>query len=565
MDLTKRTIIIKTILTLITPISCNIEITPIPNPFLPLTLGVGKIIYNKHTFLHYINLESLETQVEQIRHNIIQIKKNTPEEFNINLRTILHNVRSEIDEKFNTLSYKFKNLVPYLKTRSKRGIINGVGTVHKWLFGTLDAEDGQRYDDAINKLEHNQQTIYNGLENQISLSNRMIDKFNDTLSTIYHNQLRINNAMTNQSFQQNITHSQSTKLITTISIAQLITSNCLTLIEFIDQINDAIIFAKLNSVNPSIIDLAEIKNMQEELIKIYPASSIPRFKNPLSNYLILSTQVTFTNSKIIFAIHMPLMETRKYSFLHILPIPINNTLFLPTQPFVIYSQNETQISKELCPMVEDTYYCPADFITNDACTTSIMQNQAPDSCLQYKVKLEQTMVQRIDNNIIIIPVSQETLSTSCSIDETHILKEPTLVKVTEDCTINIKGQKYSFSKIKRPQKLLILPKVETPILPGEEDIKPIRIKKPDFQSLQELKHEVRHLDPLLRLDEPKTYMYNSLITIVIIASIILSIYLWIKCFRRKLCCPKKISSEETEMETIRQGEPENSSSKAPIF
>lgn len=43
--------------------------------------------------------------------------------------------------------------------RNKRGLINVLGSVFKFVSGNLDASDGERYNAAIKELQTNQQNI----------------------------------------------------------------------------------------------------------------------------------------------------------------------------------------------------------------------------------------------------------------------------------------------------------------------------------------------------------------------------------------------------------------------
>lgn len=76
--------------------------------------------------------------------------------------------------------------MPHIRT--KRGILNAVGSLYKWSFGLLDSEDGERYDQAITK---NQQSMYQGLNNQITLSHKLINRLNNSLTAINDNQQSI--------------------------------------------------------------------------------------------------------------------------------------------------------------------------------------------------------------------------------------------------------------------------------------------------------------------------------------------------------------------------------------
>lgn len=51
---------------------------------------------------------------------------------------------------------KLNNFIPHYPTRNKRGLVNIIVKASKWLFGTLDSGDGEKYDKAIKTFLGNQ-------------------------------------------------------------------------------------------------------------------------------------------------------------------------------------------------------------------------------------------------------------------------------------------------------------------------------------------------------------------------------------------------------------------------
>lgn len=89
------------------------------------------------------------------------------------------------------MSDKIENLYFKENPRTKRGLINFGGTISKWPFGTLDADDGDKYDKILFSLKENQQKIDKQVNSQISLSEKLIDKFSKSIETIINNQRKI--------------------------------------------------------------------------------------------------------------------------------------------------------------------------------------------------------------------------------------------------------------------------------------------------------------------------------------------------------------------------------------
>ena len=121
---------------------------------------------------------------------------------------------------------------------------------------------------------------------------------------------------------------------------------------FLDNLEDAIMFSKLNTLHNSILSNIKLKSMLNYLSKIYNRSEIPNFSNVLSYYQFLGVEVTFSETKIIFAIHIPILRHETLSFYHIYPVILNRTMFLPKYPYMAQGPSKRQFAAENCPMDE---------------------------------------------------------------------------------------------------------------------------------------------------------------------------------------------------------------------
>ncbi|KMQ96322.1 env protein [Lasius niger] len=52
-------------------------------------------------------------------------------------------------------------------TDRRRGLINGIGSIAKTLFGTMDAEDEKQIKEQLELIQNNQQTVQHAVKNQI--------------------------------------------------------------------------------------------------------------------------------------------------------------------------------------------------------------------------------------------------------------------------------------------------------------------------------------------------------------------------------------------------------------
>lgn len=73
--------------------------------------------------------------------------------------------------------------------------------------------------------------------------------------------------------------------------------DCQNLINFVENIGNAIMFLKLNIIHNFVISTQEIIEVIEHLHELYQGNNITKFK---SHYLFLGTQISFSNDELIF-------------------------------------------------------------------------------------------------------------------------------------------------------------------------------------------------------------------------------------------------------------------------
>lgn len=119
----------------------QINITPIENGLLTLKLGTMRARTTQHKFKYYVNLQLVqnklkltETQLELIKTKIIKINNQ------LNDTNLLISIM-QAKQLISMTKIKINNLKPKNNPRTKRGLINIVGTASKWLFATLDDDD----------------------------------------------------------------------------------------------------------------------------------------------------------------------------------------------------------------------------------------------------------------------------------------------------------------------------------------------------------------------------------------------------------------------------------------
>lgn len=549
----------------ILPLSLPLEITELHNPFLPINLGEARLTYTNHIFIHYLDYSDIGTQINAINDNIklvkISYKNLTVEPTNLN-SILKHLGTTDLDFPFERLIQKYRNLYPNINSkRTKRGLINPIGTIYKAAFGLLDADDGERINNVIQELSTNQKNLFNSLDRQMSLSKNLIEKLNISLSIISNNQKTITDHIMKLEARYDEFIMSSLKILTLQNIVRQISNDCFMLLELIDQLENAIMFAHLHTIHPSIIKNDEIQEMLNTLSDHYDSDNLIKFKSPLFYYKLLTSQVFFENERIIFTINFPLILKDKFKLYQIIPIPQNNVIYYPTTPFILSTLEQKIMIQEKCPEIESIRYCIQENYQADQCMSSTISTTIPLNCRRRSITLKITLTQRINNNVIIVPQSNDTLRINCDNQEQiQMISRPILVKLNPSCSIEVNKIKFDSNKHKLSTNPLILPKIEMPKEIELPKYQPIEIQDPELGRIQDLKHLVQHPDPLIPVDI-KTHSYSGLILFLVLLTIILLAYLWYRylgCVYLKRPIPTKILSKSLsqikEMEPIQEEE-----------
>ena len=174
------------------------------------------------------------------------------------------------------------------------------------------------------------------------------------------------------------------------------------LITFIDNIENAVTFAKLNTLHHAVISLQDFENIIKSLKKLYDKEKIPKLNSIMSYYQIAGVQVTYSENRIIFAIHFPILMKPTFEYFQLFPIPINNHIIIPNDPYLLLGTNMVQQDDVICPEVENSYICPNNLkpIFNN-CEISMLRESDSSKCNLIKVDVENPIIQAITNEFII--------------------------------------------------------------------------------------------------------------------------------------------------------------------
>lgn len=261
------------------------------------------------------------------------------------------------------MSREFASISHLVENRTKRSAwIGGVGTIIKQIFGSLDENDGLRYDEAIRSLQNDKKQLVSLMKENILITTSIITGYNDTLDKIKVNEANLNEAIDELSLSvKNITIiTNGLQLHANVNeILNILEASILTLSFQLEDITTAILFSSLNILHPAIITPSQLhQELADNYIHLPSDLELPVILDINSVHFILNISKLvcyYINDKIMFVLQVPLVNTREYALFHSIALP---TPYKPKEPnsFSLIIPD----SKYIAMTKDKSYYCIID-------------------------------------------------------------------------------------------------------------------------------------------------------------------------------------------------------------
>jgi hypothetical protein len=451
--------------------------------------------------------------------------------------------------------------------RSKRGILNSLGSIWKTLTGNLDSSDGEYYDQRIDKLEKDDREIKNLIKEHIQVTTSTIKNFNFTIQKlqideqIFNDDFKIIEDEINKIEDNNYYFNNQLKLINTCE--QLLES--LVLIESqVNNIIKSITFAKLKVLHPSIIkpeyllnQLSQISQHLDHNLPLHPSVyALPVLTN------LVTLQAYQTNKRIVFILRIPLIEKEKYTLYHLYSIPTKDSktnLFhtiIPESKYVALSENNRQYLKinsiEKCKdLQEETLLC-SDLIPfpyeNPPCEIEVLTKlTANEKCHPVLLDIEDYNVQKLKaNKWIIITGKNLPITHTCSSGgpKAEIINQNSILTMAPRCTafigsIQVHAQEEKLSNYSEAD---VIPSIYydccenfTPPLNQRHQLKPLKINTLNLDDLKTAEFKLNQYKDQLDNLGKESFAHRHLSTFAIITIIVVvAIIVYVICSKCRL-------------------------------
>ena len=483
---------------------------------------------------------------------------------------------------------KFKEITADTKKydfRTKRGLFNGVGTIWKTITGNLDASDGEYYNECIEKVSRDEREVQNLLKNQISVTTSVIKTFNNTVQKLQIDEetfnkdiLEVQNIVFNISEHMLIYESQ----IKVINLCESLMESYIFLESYINDILNAITFARVKILHSSIITPIDLITSLQEISRSLIKNNLPlpTYSSNIAQYLeIIELDAYQSDAKVIFVLKIPLTNPETYTLYHLYPIPIldNRTglhHILPTTEKYIARDDDSLLyiilrNLDNCkPLGTTTRICsdvlPYPIDSEAICEAQLLKQltKLPATCQTSLLLARDYHVQELSDNYWLITVSDDLpVTIKCGNRDivTQIIITNSLLTLQPECNAFIGSTRvharYPVDKHKtvtyQNHPVLIpfeccnnLP--EKPYIP---DLKPLKLNKIDVEDLSIAQHKLNQysdeLDKLINEPYIKKHMHWFTILTITLVIVLVALYLLCKCRRRK---PRRIGMAITNDE-----------------
>lgn len=387
-----------------------------------------------HSFLQPIDLQELQNKITSVQTQLHDISPD------------LNNKTSDLFKPhLDYLTDKLQNTFDHLQTfrikRTKRGLIDGLGSIIKSLTGNLDHTDAQRYNAAIKVLQMDENKLITELNNHISLTKDWTVQYETIINNIAENQNRI------ETLLEKIRNSDMTRdndLIKYAHLAQVflvLGDNVDSVSNEIYKLQDALALIKVKSMHHSILSVESIEKIISKLVKLYGKESILEL-DMREYYDIVKIGSFYSDNKLVIVYKFPILTPQDYNLFRLSIVPnAQNQILIPPYPLLAIHQKDAKYIMAECPKTSKGYLCEEESnfqsrTSEDCIQQLIITQQQEDKCQPITVQLQKAALEQLDDRHYTIYFPSDTkIHLSCGQDIYKTLRGSYLVTIPHTCSM----------------------------------------------------------------------------------------------------------------------------------
>ncbi|KAL0832338.1 hypothetical protein ABMA28_001771 [Loxostege sticticalis] len=532
---------------------------------LPFRLGATRLTTHYHSFVQYVDIKDIDSKIYLLQDQLLDFKHRLS-----NDTYVLYELQIEY------LSTKLLKVIDHLGTlklrRSKRGLVDGLGSIIKSITGNLDNTDAVKNDNAIKILQKSNNEIVQEFNSHISLSKEWMVQHSNVIDKLVENQIKINETL--ELILNSEAHKESS-LLRYAKFAQhlvIITENIDDVFEELVRIENILAFIHASSSHHSMISIDVLDKMVQRLISIYGREQVLELE--LREYYdIIKPGYFYSDNKIVIIFKIPIFSRDRFDLYKLSMAPNRNKqVLVPPFPLIATNRKGYVYIEAECPKYNNWYLCGEkmdhQLSRTPDCIQNLIINQYIDkSCESATVSLSRTAMEELDEKHYVISFSNSTrIHTLCGKEDYDVLNGTYLASIPVNCflytpefTITNTNDQVEGQPLK-----IMKPTYDIKSLPGEKSH--IHLNSVDLRRLHEVQQKVI-TQPALKLDQAplESAIYHTTIPlyIIVLSTLVLILFLLVKHFKTFQCKSERLPPKDTTYQEVE--EPATQRQHATLF
>jgi hypothetical protein len=219
------------------------------------------------------------------------------------------------------------------ESRWRHGLLNFVGEISKVLFGTMDENDAEYYDEQIRHFERNSKDTTDLLKQQVYVIKSTLGALNITLADVTHNNKLVKQGLVDIQTYLDSLSSETTEKLTIFEAKFMIekhitqVTNALTLLQRnVDLLLDSVLHAQVGRVQPQLVPPKLLLQSLRESQVSFPRDTILPFALSADStslvYKVCDVQVYIQSGKLSYVVSIPLIDKGQFKAYYLVPILI---------------------------------------------------------------------------------------------------------------------------------------------------------------------------------------------------------------------------------------------------
>lgn len=239
--------------------------------------------------------------------------------------------------------------------RQRRGLIDGVGTLAKFMFGVMDSNDAQFYNEQIDQLKEDQLVTRQIDEQQTTVIKSVVEYFNSTVEKLQENEEELRRTVEKLIIVVNkwqeftalerslaIRHEMNEMFQFVASKLTVFRAKQTLLVQAVTMVHHQPNVPSL--VHPTML-LEQLQKIQQKSGKDVELPIDPQSDNLRLYYQLIEPEIGIVADKVIINFKIPLVEREVFELMHVIAVPVNvegnrfKTL-VPSRPYLAVNKRK---------------------------------------------------------------------------------------------------------------------------------------------------------------------------------------------------------------------------------